>query len=162
MKIDFARCFLGQGVDGYSAAYPFESVYTSAKRLTMQAARDEVLAIYRVHGIGKASTWKEGEDHISLELEFERIMCDKTIDAFSEGDSSKAQELLAAQFGFLKDHLHAWFPMLFADMKKFAQTKMYLGLAYLTLGFLRTDYQFLRELLFDSEDAPMAEPDEVE
>jgi TorA maturation chaperone TorD len=153
LKIDFARCFLGQGVDGFSAAYPYESVYTSEKRLMMQAARDEVLAIYRAYGIEKTSAWKEGEDHLSLELEFERIMCDKTIQAFVDGDSAKAHELLSAQFGFQKNHLIAWVPMLIADMKNFAHTKMYLGLAYLTEGFLRTDYHFLKDLLSDSEDA---------
>jgi TorA maturation chaperone TorD len=149
LKIDFARCFLGQGVDGFSAAYPYESVYTSEKRLMMQAARDEVLAIYRAYGVEKTSAWKEGEDHLSLELEFERIMGDKTIEALQEGDSAKAQELLLAQFGFQEDHLIAWVPLLIADMKNFAHTKMYLGLAYLTEGFLRTDYQFLKDLLSD-------------
>jgi TorA maturation chaperone TorD len=153
LRIDFARCFLGHGVDGYSAAYPYESVYTSEKRLMMQNARDEVLAIYRAYGIQKTPDWKEGEDSLSLELQFERIMCDKTIEALSAGDSKKAHGLLLAQFGFLKDHLVSWVPMLIRDMKKFAATKMYLGLAYLTEGFLRTDYHFLEDLLSDSEDA---------
>ncbi|MDR1185253.1 MAG: molecular chaperone TorD family protein, partial [Coriobacteriales bacterium] len=131
LRIDFARCFLGQGVDGFSAAYPYESVYTSEKRLMMQAARDEVLAIYRAYGMEKTTAWKEGEDHISLELEFERIMCDKAIEALSDGNFSKARELLLAQSGFQEDHLMTWVPLLIADMKSFADTKLYLGLAYL-------------------------------
>jgi TorA maturation chaperone TorD len=155
LRIDFARCFLGHGVDGYSAAYPYESVYTSQKRLMMENARNEVLAIYRAYGLQKTSDWKEGEDSLSLELQFERIMCDRTIEALSEEDSIKAQELLSAQFEFQKDHLISWVPMLIMDMKKFAQTKMYLGLAYLTEGFLRTDYEFLKDLLSDLEDLPV-------
>jgi TorA maturation chaperone TorD len=153
LKIDFARCFLGHGVDGYSAAYPYESVYTSEKRLLMENARNEVLAIFRAYGIEKTPDWKEGEDSISLELQFERILCDRTIEALAGDDSEKAQELLTAQLGFLKDHLVSWVPMLTRDMKRFAQTKMYLGLAYLTEGFLRTDYDFLQDLLSDSEDS---------
>jgi TorA maturation chaperone TorD len=149
LKIDFARCFLGQGVDGHSAAYPYESVYTSEKRLMMQAARDEVLAIYRAYGIEKTSAWKEEEDHLSLELEFERILGDKTLEAFLNDDPAKARELLAVQLGFLEDHLLAWVPLLIADMKNFAQTKMYLGLAYLTEGFLRIDHRFLEDVLSD-------------
>jgi TorA maturation chaperone TorD len=147
LRIDYARCFLGQGVDGFSAAYPFESVYTSEKRLMMQAARDEVLAVYRAYGIEKTSDWKEGEDHISLELEFERILCDRTIEALQNGDTTKAQELLSAQLGFQEEHLLSWVPLLIADMRGFAHTKLYLGLAHLTEGFLRTDYQFLKDLL---------------
>lgn len=151
LKVDFARCFLGNGVDGYSAAYPYESVYTSPKRLMMQDARDEVLAVYRAYGIKKTDDWKEGEDHLSLELEFERIMCDRAIEALMADDEDKASELLAAQLGFLRDHLAPWVPMLTADMKRRAQTKMYLGLAHLTDGFLRTDLQFMEDLLAEGE-----------
>jgi TorA maturation chaperone TorD len=147
LKVDFARCFIGHGVDGFSAAYPYESVYTSEKRLTMQAARDEVLAIYRAHGIDKSPEWKEGEDSIALELQFVRILCERTISAAEAGDANKVHELLKAQMGFLDDHLVAWTPMLTADMRRFAETKLYLGLAHLTDGFLRTDLEFLKDLL---------------
>ena len=70
LSVDYSRTFIGHGVDGYSAAYPYESVYTSPKRLMMQDARDEVLAIYRSYGLDKQESWKEGEDHVALEMEF--------------------------------------------------------------------------------------------
>uniref|UniRef100_UPI003AB7989A TorD/DmsD family molecular chaperone n=1 Tax=Adlercreutzia sp. TaxID=1872387 RepID=UPI003AB7989A len=41
LAVDYVRAFIGHGIDAYSAAYPFESVYTSPKRLMMQEARDE-------------------------------------------------------------------------------------------------------------------------
>ena len=47
------RAFIGSGNDGFSAAYPYESVYTSPKRLMMQDARDEVLVLYRAFGLDK-------------------------------------------------------------------------------------------------------------
>lgn len=53
LAVDYVRAFIGHGVDAYSAAYPFESVYTSPKRLMMQEARDEVLAVYRSEGLDK-------------------------------------------------------------------------------------------------------------
>ncbi len=151
LKIDYARCFLGHGVDAYGAAYPYESVYTSEKRLLMQDARDEVLALYRKHGMEKSDDWKEGEDHIALELEFEQILNTEAIEAFRCGDEQKAYQLLDEQLTFLQEHLIAWVPMLLADMRKFAQTKMYQGLACLTDGFLNVDLQFLRDLALDSE-----------
>ena len=79
LAIDYVRVFIGHGIDAFSAAYPFESVYTSEKRLLMQEARDEVLAIYRSAGLDKQDTWKEGEDHIALELDFEQIMATRTV-----------------------------------------------------------------------------------
>ena len=75
LAVDYVRAFIGSGNDGFSAAYPYEAVYTSPKRLMMQDARDEVLVLYRAFGLDKQESWKEGEDHIALELEFEQILC---------------------------------------------------------------------------------------
>ncbi len=151
LAVDYARVFIGHGIDAFSAAYPFESVYTSEKRLLMQDARDEVLAIYRSMGLDKQDTWKEGEDHVALELEFERILADRTVTALRKGDEEAAVSLLATQRNFLEDHLTAWVPMLTADMRRFAKTDLYLGLAHLTDGFLAIDQAFLEDLL--AEDA---------
>lgn len=152
LSIDYVQCFIGHGIDAFSAAYPFESVYTSEKRLLMQDARDEVLAVYRAYGMDKAENWKEGEDHIALELEFEQVLCDRAIEALRTRDEDTAFDLLTTQRNFLADHLCAWVPMMTADLKKFARTKMYQGLAYLTEGFLDTDYIFLKDLLAEGED----------
>ena len=145
--VDYVRVFIGHGIDAFSAAYPFESVYTSEKRLLMQEARDEVLAIYRSAGLDKQDTWKEGEDHIALELEFEQIMATRTVEALRKGDEDEAVALLTTQKNFLEDHLAAWAPMMTSDMKRFAQTDLYRGLAYLTDGFLQTDQTFLDDVL---------------
>lgn len=147
LKVDYARCFLGQGVDGYSAAYPYESVYTSEKRLMMQDARDEVLAIYRSQGLDKQETWKEAEDHLALELEFMQILANRTVDALKAGDEDAAIDLLATQKNFLEDHLMAWVPMMTSDMRRFAKTDLYRGLASLTDGFMTVDFEFLQDLL---------------
>ena len=147
LAIDYVRVFIGHGVDAFSAAYPFESVYTSEKRLLMQEARDEVLAIYRSAGLDKQSTWKEGEDHIALELEFEQVLAKRTAEALEKGDEDEAASLLTTQKNFLDDHLAAWAPMMTSDMKRFAKTDLYRGLAYLTDGFLETDRAFLKDVL---------------
>lgn len=69
LAIDYVSTFIGHGVNGYSAAYPYESVYTSERRLLMQEARAEVLATLRENEL-KRGNWNEAEDHIALELEF--------------------------------------------------------------------------------------------
>lgn len=148
---DYARTFIGHGNNGRSAAYPFESVHTSEKRLLMQDARDEVLAIYRSAGLDKQDSWKEGEDHVALELEFEQILANRTVEALRRGDEDEAAALLTTQQNFLEDHLLSWVPMMTADMKRFAKTDLYQGLAYLTDGFLNTDKAFLDDVLTDEE-----------
>ena len=147
LAVDYVRAFIGSGNDGFSAAYPYESVYTSPKRLMMQDARDEVLVLYRAFGLDKQESWKEGEDHIALELEFEQIMATRTVEALRKGDEDEAVALLTTQKNFLEDHLAAWAPMMTSDMKRFAQTDLYRGLAYLTDGFLQTDQTFLDDVL---------------
>ncbi len=151
LSVDYVRVFIGHGVDAFSAAYPFESVYTSEKRLLMQDARDEVLAIYRANGLDKKDTWKEGEDHLALELEFEQTLANRTVEALRRGDEEEAAALLTTQQNFLSDHLISWVPMMTADMKRFAKTDLYQGLAYLTDGLLDTDRAFLEDILTEEE-----------
>jgi len=151
LAVDYARVFIGHGIDAFSAAYPFESVYTSEKRLLMQKARDEVLAIYRSAGLEKKASWKEGEDHVALELEFMQIISERTVSALKDSNEVQALDLLLTQKNFLEDHLVSWVPMMTADMKRFAQSDFYQGLAYLTDGFLETDHEFLSDLLEEDE-----------
>lgn len=146
LAIDYVRTFIGHGVNGYSAAYPFESVYTSERRLMMQEARAEVLATLRENGL-KRGTWTEGEDHIALELEFMQRMSMRTAEALQAGDEDTAIKELRTQRAFAHDHLLNWLPMLTADMDKFAQTKFYQGLGALAMGYVEEDAALLEELL---------------
>lgn len=150
LAVDYARVFIGHGVDGYSAAYPFESVYTSEKRLLMQGARDEVLALYRVAGLEKQESWREGEDHIALELEYMQILSLRTAEALREGDQDRALSLLKSQFNFMDVHLGGWAPLLTGEMRTFAKTDFYKGLAYMAEGFLETDTELLEDLLAEA------------
>lgn len=149
LAIDYARTFLGSGVSGYSAAYPYESVYTSPKRLMMQEARDEMLALYRAQGLGKAASWKESEDHLAAELEYMTILGLRACEQYEKGNEDEAIADLVAQRNFMDDHLLAWFPLMQADMQKFAKTDFYRGLGKLTEGFLASDREFLEDLLQD-------------
>lgn len=148
---DYVYAFIGSGNDGFSAAYPFESVYTSPRRLMMQDARDEVLVIYRAAGLDKTESWKEGEDHIALELEYEQILCERALDAYEAGDTDECLSCLRQQRNFLQDHLCGWFPMMAEDIQKFARTDFYRGVGRLTSGFLANDLEFLNELLSDND-----------
>ena len=147
LAVDYARTFLGSGVSGYSAAYPYESVYTSPKRLMMQEARDELLALYRAAGLEKSDTWKESEDHLAAELEYLAILGTRVCDLYNAGDEDGAITVLVQQRNFLEDHLIAWYPMMAADIEKFAKTDFYRGLGKLTSGFLESDMELLEDIL---------------
>ena len=149
LGVDYAKAFLGDGMDTYSCAYPYESVYTSPKRLLMQEARDEVLAIYRSCGLDKQPEWNVGEDHIAVELEFMRVLCLKSAVALRSGNEKEAQRLIATMGNFLNEHLLAWVPMFTADVRRFCKTPFYRGVALLTEGFLEADQQFLADIQGD-------------
>ena len=110
--------------------------------------------IYHQNKVVRDDSWHEGEDHIALELEYMQILCSRVLRALDNGDEDEAVRLLQAQRAFIEAHLCSWVPMMTADMKKFSQTDLYQGLAWLTEGFLSEDRDFLVELLGEEpEDA---------
>lgn len=147
LAIDYAHTFIGSGSDTYAAAYPFESVYTSPKRLMMQEARDEVLLLYRAAGLEKLESEKEAEDHLALELQFMEILVERSMDALQEGNQEEMKQLLCQQRNFLEDHLLFWYPMMENDIQRLAKTGFYKGVGELALGFIEVDAAFLDELL---------------
>lgn len=146
LKVDYSRAFIGNGVNGYSAAYLYESVYTSGRRLLAREARGEVLEAFRENHLVKGR-WNDMEDHIALELEFMQILSLRTRDALLAGYEEAAIEQIQTQYDFLQNHLLNWIPLLLADILKFSETKFYQGLGKLTLGYCEEDEVILRELV---------------
>jgi TorA maturation chaperone TorD len=147
LAVDYVNVFFGNGNLTYSAAYPFESVYTSEKRLMMQEARDEVLEAYRRADMEIDRSWKDPADHIALELLYMQRQSEHAKEALDNKEDERALELFAQQRDFFVNHLAAWTPMMTADMKRIAKTEFYQGLAYLTEGFLRVDRSFLASVI---------------
>ena len=147
LAADYCRTFIGNGTDSFAAAYPVESVHTGRKRLLMQAARDEVLAIYRAYGLEKSGHLKDGEDHIAYELEFMQFLADKCAAMLRAGDEDQAEQLARAQLNFLDDHLLNWVGKLTKQMRHFARTDFYQGVSYLTFGFLKESRAALQDML---------------
>lgn len=151
LAIDYVSTFIGHGVNGYSAAYPYESVYTSERRLLMQEARAEVLATLRENEL-KRGAWNEAEDHIALELEFMQRMALRCAEALADNAEDEATAYVRTSYEFLQNHLLNWVPMLVTDMRMHARTLFYQGLGQLTLGTLEEDEAVLRELLDSVEE----------
>lgn len=155
LSADYMRTFFGHGYSGHAAAYPFESVYASEKRLLMQGARDEVLALYRAAGLDKQDSWKEGEDHIALEMEYLQVLIERTVAALRADRGEEAYDLVKCQYNFMEDHLGAWAPLLCEQMRGFSRTAFYEGLSYMTEGFLQVDSELMADMLSDGEDGQM-------
>ncbi len=147
LAVDYARVFLGAGIAGSDAAYPYESVYTSPKRLIMQEARDQVAAAYRAKGLTKLETLDLPEDHIALELEFMAYLCRETQQALAVSDWQAVAAYLQEQADFLGAHLLNWVPAFCADIGKYAETGLYQGIVNITNGYLRLERANLEALI---------------
>ncbi len=145
---DYAKIFLAAGIADGSAAFPYESVYTSRKKIIMQDAYDQVKAIYAAKGLKK--NYDEGsefyEDHISLELEFMAFLCHETQYILGTQDESKFLSCVKEQMDFLSKHLLNWVPRFCSDIEKYADTKFYKGIGKITDSYLDLDYTILKSL----------------
>ena len=105
---------------------PWESVYTSPKRLMMQDAADQVLQLYRNAGVN-LDTPDIMPDHIGAELNFLALLLRKNRSATAD------EELMATLTdNFLEDHLLKWLPDFTRDMENAAETLFYKTLARAT------------------------------
>jgi TorA maturation chaperone TorD len=135
LAVDYAKVFLGAGISAGSAAFPYESVYTSPKRIMMQDARDRITAIYAANSLRKNSLATEiAEDHVALMLEFMAILCRETTSC-------------QMQIDFLDQHLLNWVPAFCADIENHAETAFYKGIGKITSGYLRLDHALLESMI---------------
>lgn len=134
---DYARVFLGAGVSDGNAAFPYASVYTSEKKLVMQDIWKQISEVYEAKRIGLMNAPSEYmEDHISCELEYMSYLCES--EAKENNSNSRAE-----QQEFLKKYVMSWITRFCQDIKKFAKTEFYQGMAMLLENYIHLDYQYL-------------------
>lgn len=144
LSAEYASLFLNASS---KTVNPFESVYTSADRLLMQEARDQVLAEYRQEGLARIGEFKEPEDHIAIELEYMAYLCQKAAEGLVAGDLGAATGYLQKQQAFLEQHLLVWVPTFCQDMAKVATSDFFRGIARLTEEHLAMEKETVAELL---------------
>lgn len=108
LAVDYARVFLGAGVAGKDAAYPYESVYTSPQGLVMQQAWEDVCRIYHAHGLKKPDHCDVHEDHVALELDFMAKLSSDALNAAEREDDAALLKTLAESLSFAREHLLSW------------------------------------------------------
>lgn len=147
LAVDFVRIFIGHGKRKKDIAYPYESVYTSPKRMLMQEARDEVLSFYLEEDLYTIKEFVEPEDHIAVELEFMAHLCRKIQKLSRTGDTDGILKYLEKQKLFLTQHLLHWAPTFCEDVISIACEDLYKGLAIITNDFLTLDGEVVDDLI---------------
>ena len=143
LAVDYARVFLCAGMYEQLMAPPYESVYTSEEHLLMQDARDSAVAFYLGEELGLPADNTTPEDHLSFEFQFMAKLIERAGAALDAGDEARYAELCAKQRAFFDEHLANWVPRLCADVRAYAQTAFYRGVADITEGFLQLEDQMI-------------------
>ncbi len=105
---------------------PWESVYTSPKRLMMQDAAGQVRELYDEAGLA-INTDKVMPDHIGVELNFFAVLLQRT----HSGPGNKEEHVKRTE-KLLNEHLLKWTPDFTRDMEDAAETPLYKALARTT------------------------------
>ncbi|MBI5098450.1 MAG: molecular chaperone TorD family protein [Nitrospirae bacterium] len=109
---------------------PWESVYTSPKKLMMQNAYDEVLDFYVKSGL-TVNNPDIMPDHIGAELNFLAVLLQRIND-----DPEKRSHCLDTANRFLNTHVITWIPKFTRDMEDAADSSLYKELAKVTRHIL--------------------------
>ncbi len=105
---------------------PWESVYTSPKKLVMQEAHDEVRNYYRKAGL----TINNNDimpDHIGAELNFMALLLGNC-----RPKTLRSKHAVVTIEDFLDDHILKWVPEFTRDMENASETQLYKALAAAT------------------------------
>ncbi len=116
---------------------PWESVYTSGKRLMMQDAYDEVKDLYNEVGL-KIDHSDIMPDHIGAELNFLAVLYEKL-----NRDSERRSYYRDMAKRFMDEHLMRWIPQFILDMEEATNLIFYKALAQATRDFLMNECNYL-------------------
>ena len=152
LAIDYVSTFIGHGVNGYSAAYPYESIYrTGAKSLGGDHCA-EVSDVFRSCMFSPTRDRLIAEDHIACELEFMQYMANSELVALRDGERSVVRGTQERELEFLENHLLSWVESFRNAVEQFAETDFYLGLLEMTQGWLELDAEYLRTQCANEEE----------
>lgn len=142
LLVEFASLFLFRNMP----APPYESVYLSEEGCLMGERAIAVRGEYQREGLQVNKLYSLPDDHISIEFEFMSFLCNKTIRALKDHDSTEAYRLIKKQKDFMEMHIAKWVPSFCDIVLSATKNGFYIGAALFTKGFITEDLRFLIEV----------------
>jgi putative dimethyl sulfoxide reductase chaperone len=133
LKSDYTVLFIGLGSP---LAPPWESVYRDEEHLLFQEETLQVRGWYRRFGLVAEKLGNEPDDHIGLELGFISHLAALAVAAIDKANPEEAQQMLAAQASFLKEHVFHWAWLWCQDVIEHGSSDLYRGAALVLRGAL--------------------------
>lgn len=125
---------------------PHESYYLDEKKHLGGHVTVAVQRYYDAAAARLAGTSLELPDHMGVELEFMKFLCDIEAQLWQEPNREGLQRCLEFQNGFLADHLLRWNQALGQKISVESSLDLYRALARLTNDFLEAERVFVPEL----------------
>jgi len=140
---DYARVFIGAGLESSGGAYPYESVYTSPDRLLMQEARDEIVKFYSSEKMERRENLNDPEDHIAFEFEFMSYLCSKLSESYEQNNKVDIKKYQTKQENFFNHHINRWVELFCDDVIRISREDFYKAIALITKGFIYEEREYL-------------------
>ncbi len=141
LSVEFTRLFRGVKPN-YSPLPPYESVYRENPGRVFGELSIEVKRLYHHFGLDLASEFHgEPPDHLSFELEFMHLLCNREAEAWERDNEDEALRLVQVEEDFLKEHLLTWLARFCDKIREYDRLGLFRGLADLTEGWVNFDYQ---------------------
>lgn len=129
---------------------PYESVHREG--MMMRAPYLRVCEIYKSAGVDFSNLdGRLTADHIGVELDFMRVLCEKEASRWKEKDISSVKGILELEERFLSDHLTAWIGDFCKKMEAMAEIDLFRGIARITLEHVLRDRKDVKALLAEIE-----------
>ena len=143
LELEFTKLFVGPGK---VPAPPYESYYTSEKKLLMQESTVAVRRKYLKAGLAMKRPYSIPDDHLVSEFEFMYYLCNKSYQIFIGRKQEKAINFLQMQEEFLEQHLSIWVPDFCKNIINSTNNNFFKGLAFFTSAYIKKDLQVVKEM----------------
>ena len=138
---------------GHTSVPTSESVYLSPEKLLKQDPWEAVMKLYAKSSFGIPVSFKEPEDHVSIEMLYMSFLAGKCADALDAGNDEEAEKLMEEQKFFLFNHIMKWVPTFCDGVLKIAKNReihLMEEITALLKGFLEYDCSFF-DTMFSEE-----------
>jgi len=123
---------------------PYESVYREGQLFGESTGK--ITEVFQQYSLKPGNN--EPPDHISLELDFMRLLCNREAEAGKSGVGML--DALREEEKFLEEHLLLWAPALCEQIRKFDTKGLYKALADVTEGWIKYDLTEITRLISES------------
>ncbi len=129
-----------------SGVVPHESFYLDENKRVGGRVTVEVQRYYQDAAAQMTSACLELPDHMGVELEFMKFLCEIEEQFWKEPNPDGLQRCLDFQHGFLTEHLLRWHSLLCERVIAETTTDVYRAVARLTIEFLEAERAFVPAL----------------